>query len=155
MGYRWIGIEMGAHFYSVLLPRMKKVLFGFRSGISENVDFSGGGFFKYYDLEQYEDTLRRARYADSDLLKGADPYNAYVFLRDLKLLDAVSLDFANDRVDLHLDDLYPGIDLAETLSCITGKWIKRITPDTVEFEDGTSASLTHPDWPLIKPLLWW
>jgi hypothetical protein len=51
--------------------------------------------------------------------------------------------------------LYDGIDLAETLSCVTGKWIKRITRDTVTFEDGTTASLTSPDWTLIKPLVWW
>lgn len=55
----------------------------------------------------------------------------------------------------HLDKLYNGIDVAETLSCVTGKWIKRVTRDTVEFADGTTASLTNPDWTMIKPLVWW
>jgi len=55
---KWIGIEMGEHFYSVVLPRMKKVLAYDKSGISKEVkEYQGGGFFKYQILEQYEDTL--------------------------------------------------------------------------------------------------
>ncbi len=102
-----------------------------------------------------EEERRRARYDDSDMFSATDPYNSYVFLRDLKMLDAISLDKEKDKVDVHLENLYTGIDLAETLSCITGKGIKRITPETVEFQDGTFASLTDPDWSLIKPLVWW
>lgn len=51
--------------------------------------------------------------------------------------------------------LYDGIDLAETLSCVTGKWIRRITREEVEFEDGERVSLADPPWDLIKPLIWW
>ena len=78
-----------------------------------------------------------------------------VFLRDLKLLDAVTVDAAGNQVAVALDKLYPGIDLAETLSCLTGKWIKRITRDTVEFDDGSTANLAAPCWDEIKPLVWW
>jgi hypothetical protein len=113
-------------------------------------------FIKYYDLEQYEDTLRRARYEDAPLFAGTpDAYTSYVFLRDLKLLDAVKLDASQNKVEVNLERLYSGIDLAETLSCLSGKWIKRIGRDTVEFQDGTSASLTNPAWELVKPLIWW
>ena len=77
-----------------------------------------------------------------------------VFLRDLKLLDAVTVDVPGNRVAVALDKLYPGIDLAETLSCLTGKWIKRITRDTVEFDDGSTASLSAPAWDDVKPLVW-
>jgi hypothetical protein len=38
---------------------------------------------------------------------------------------------------------------------VTGKGIRRISRETVEFQDGTTASLTDPDWALLKPLLWW
>jgi hypothetical protein len=125
-----------------------------------NGDGEGSGkgishFAKYYQLEQYEETLRRGRYDDAPLLAGADAYNAYVFLRDLKLLEAVRLDKAGNKVQVNLTTLYDGIDLAETLSCVTGKGIKRITQESVEFQDGTSASLTDPDWQLVKPLIWW
>ena len=54
-----------------------------------------------------------------------------------------------------VDRLYPDIDLAETLSCVTGKWIKRITADEVEFTDGSKQSLSKPDWRLLKPLIFW
>ncbi|MEN3014413.1 MAG: site-specific DNA-methyltransferase, partial [Endomicrobiia bacterium] len=61
---KWIGVEMGEHFWSVVLPRMKKVLFYDKSGISKEKDVkekynekTSGGFFKYHILEQYEDTL--------------------------------------------------------------------------------------------------
>lgn len=152
---KWIGVEMGEHFFSVILPRMKMVVWGEQSGVSKDVNWKGGGFFKYYELEQYEDALRRARYADSDMFATTDAYNSYVFLRDLKMLDAVSLDKPNNRVNVDLEKLYNGIDIAETLSCVTGKGIKRITKETVEFQDGTTASLIEPDWSLIKPLVWW
>ena len=64
LGRKWIGIEMGDLFWTVVMPRMKKVLFYDRSGISKEKDVKerynenkAGGFFKYQVLEQYEDTL--------------------------------------------------------------------------------------------------
>ena len=64
LGRKWIGIEMGDHFWSVVMPRMKKVLFYDKSGISKEKDVQenynekkAGGFFQYQVLEQYEDTL--------------------------------------------------------------------------------------------------
>ena len=153
---KYILVEMGEHFNTVILPRIKKVVFSdkWKDGKAQ----PGEGishFAKYYELEQYEDTLRRARYADAPLLAGADAYNSYVFLRDLKLLEAVTLDKANNKINVNLAALYPSIDLAETLSCVTGKGIKRITRETVEFQDGTTVNLLDPDWTLIKPLIWW
>jgi adenine-specific DNA-methyltransferase len=67
----------------------------------------------------------------------------------------VQVNTAQNKVEVKLEKLYSGIDLAETLSCLTGKWIKRITKEVVEFEDGSSASLVDPEWELIKPLVWW
>lgn len=64
LGRKWIGIEMGDHFWTVVMPRMKKVLFYDKSGISKEKvvkerynENKAGGFFKYQILEQYEDTL--------------------------------------------------------------------------------------------------
>ncbi len=37
LGRKWIGIEMGEHFYTVILPRMKKVLYYDKSGISKEL----------------------------------------------------------------------------------------------------------------------
>jgi len=149
---------MGEQFINAILPRVKKVAF---SDTWKDGKANGGQgisqFVKYYDLEQYEDTLRRARYESTDapLFQMTDIYSSYVFLRDLKLLDAVTLDKTADRIEVRPETLYAGIDLAETLSCVTGKWIKRITKEAVEFEDGSTASLSDPDWSLVKPLIWW
>jgi len=64
LGRKWIGVEMGEHFWTVDLPRMKKVLAYDKSGISKEKDVkeiynekTAGGFFKYQVLEQYEDSL--------------------------------------------------------------------------------------------------
>lgn len=54
---KWIGVEMGKQFDTVILPRMKDVLHGDPSGISMECNWKGGGCFKYIRLEQYEDTL--------------------------------------------------------------------------------------------------
>jgi len=158
LGRKWIGVEMGEHFYTVVLPRMKRVLAYDKSGISREIkDYQGGGFFKYYELEQYEDVLRRAHYADADLFNNPyeDPYHSYVFLRDLKMLDSVEIDEGQNKAHFHPERLYTEIDLAETLSQRRGKWIKRITAEYIEFQDGERMSLTDPDWQTIKPLVWW
>ncbi|MFC1528240.1 DNA methyltransferase, partial [Candidatus Neomarinimicrobiota bacterium] len=64
LGKKWIGIDNGDHFYHFLIPRMKKVLCGDEAGISKlnNINWKGGGFFKYYELEQFEEALRYAKY---------------------------------------------------------------------------------------------
>ncbi|MEO0144935.1 MAG: site-specific DNA-methyltransferase, partial [candidate division WOR-3 bacterium] len=85
---KWIGVEMGEHFYSVVLPRMKKVLAYDKSGISKEKDVkekynenNAGGFFKYYELEQYEQALANTVYEDNDIFTaGKNLYERYLFL---------------------------------------------------------------------------
>lgn len=154
---KYILVEMGEHFNTVILPRIKKIAFSdkWKDGVAQE----GKGishFAKYFELEQYEDALKKARYEDAPLFAGTqDAYINYAFLRDLKMLEAVKMDKKKNKVEVNLEKLYDGIDLAETLSCLTGKWIKRITKDNVEFQDGTSASLSAPEWDDVKPLIWW
>jgi adenine-specific DNA-methyltransferase len=161
---KWIGVEMGEHFWTVVLPRMKKVLAYDKSGISKEKDVkdkynerNAGGFFKYYELEQFEDTLAKVVYEDSNppAITGKIMYEQYIFMGDKKMSDALELDYEKGNVRVDLSKLYDNIDIAETLSNLLGKWIKRITKDSVEFEDGTSVSLAQLDYKLIKPLIWW
>jgi len=114
-------------------------------------------FCKYYSLEQYEDALRRVKYEDADLFSdpNKDPYHQYVFLRDLKMLEALEVDTKKNTVKVDPDRLYDDIDVAETLSNLTGKWTKRITADSVEFEAGEVVDTKNLDWRRIKPLIWW
>lgn len=51
MGRKWIGIELGEHAYSHCVPRLKMVVDGNdKGGISEIVNWKGGGGFKFYTL---------------------------------------------------------------------------------------------------------
>jgi adenine specific DNA methylase Mod len=168
---KWIGIEMGEQFNELyydngvikegILGRMKEVLAGQGNhepcGISKDVHWQGGGFFKYYELEQYEEALANCKYEDGDLftVPNRSPYQEYVFMKDEKMLKALEIDYKNNKVKVDLDKLYPNIDIAETLSNLTGKWIKKINTDEVEFEDGTKINIKDLDYKLIKPLIWW
>ena len=50
MGRRYIGIELGNHCYTHCLPRLQKVVDGEQGGISNAVNWKGGGGFKFYEL---------------------------------------------------------------------------------------------------------
>ena len=50
MGRRWIGIEEGDHARTYCQIRMKKVIDGEQGGISETVEWHGGGGFRFYKL---------------------------------------------------------------------------------------------------------
>ena len=51
MKRRWIGVEVGNHADTHIIPRLKKVLSGEdQFGISKAVEWKGGGGFKYYTL---------------------------------------------------------------------------------------------------------
>jgi len=166
---KWIGTEMGEHFYTVILPRMKRVLAYDKSGISKEKDVkekynenNAGGFFKYYDLEQYEQTLRRCHYTPSEPffnLNDKSIYEQYVFLKDPKLLDAMELDYKNNKINIKFDEIYPNIDIAETLSNLKGKWIKKIAKNSMILVDnnGDEEEIKYDsiDFKTIKPLIWW
>jgi adenine specific DNA methylase Mod len=166
---KWLGVEMGDHFYrfetdkgpSGILIRMKEVLAGKGNhepcGISKEVKWDGGGFFKYYEFEQYEDTLRKVIYKDSELFDNpdVDPYQQYIFMKDERLLSAIEIDYKKNKVKVDLSKIYQNIDVPETLSNILGKWIRKITKDSVVFEDDSKVNLNDLDYKMIKPLIWW
>jgi hypothetical protein len=71
------------------------------------------------------------------------------------MLQALEIDEKENKVVVDLEKLYPGIDIAETLSNLTGKWIKAIREHEVEFADGSKINTKELDYRLIKPLIWW
>ncbi|MEA3340502.1 MAG: site-specific DNA-methyltransferase, partial [Chloroflexota bacterium] len=157
---KYILVEMADYFDTVLLPRVKKVAFSdnWKDGMAQEGGQGMSHFVKYYKLEQYEDVLRQARYgAEGQPFDNIyeDVYQQYVFLRDLKMLHALEIDHEANEVHVDLSKLYPDIDLAETLANLRGKWIARIAPEFVEFEDGEHIDLQDLDWELVKPLVWW
>jgi len=174
---KWIAIELGEHigeFYTSVegqtklgvLGRMKWVLFGDRNIILPDVDrrphltkdinWQGGGFFKYYELEQYEEVLSKAQYQWQG--KDENQVEQYSFLQDQKLLEAIEIDYEKKNAKVVFENLYPDVDIAETLSNLSGKHIKQLFEDKVVFEDGSEvvyADMTFEKYPWIKPLIWW
>ena len=128
-----------------------------RPHLSKDINWQGGGFFKYYELEQYEEALAGCKYADGDMLGSPDQtdYAQYVFLRDEKMCQAMEINYKNNKVRIDLNKLYPNIDIAETLSNLTSKAIKSIKENKVEFDDGTETDTKDLDYREIKHLIWW
>ncbi|MDG1153338.1 MAG: site-specific DNA-methyltransferase, partial [Alphaproteobacteria bacterium] len=50
MGRKYIGIEMGNHAKTHCVPRLEKVISGEAGGISKDINWTGGGGFKFYTL---------------------------------------------------------------------------------------------------------
>ena len=155
---KFILVEMGDYFDTITLPRVKKIAYSFnwKDGKAQDAN-GGGGFFKYYELEQYEEALANCKYEDSDLFNSPSktPYQEYVFMKDEKMLKALEIDYEKEKVKVDLSKLYENIDIAETLSNLMGKWIKKISEGEVEFDDGTKINIKDLDYKLIKPLIWW
>jgi len=153
---KWIGVEINGYFYDIIIPRMKKVLSGDKAGISDAVNWQGGGFFKYYELEQYEDALQIAKFNP----KGDDLTNIN-FATSEKLLDSVTIDYEKEKAFYNFEALYSDIDIAETISNITGWGIKKIFKDKAVFFDGHKdieiiySEMTYEQYPFLKPLIWW
>lgn len=161
-----------------ILGRMKVVLKGDKEfkaihspvirkpHLSKDVNWQGGGFFKYYKLEQYEDALRNMKYQESspsDIFDTRKPFEQYVFYADQKFAHVV--ENKKDDIELDFEKLYPNIDFAETISNIKGLPIKKITASSVLLEGEEKEiktdykNMTKEEKvefiKLLKPLLWW
>jgi adenine-specific DNA-methyltransferase len=64
---KFIIVEMADYFYTVLLPRTKKICYSKEWRNGKPIDGKGfGGFLKYHNLEQFEDTLNNVSFVDKD-----------------------------------------------------------------------------------------
>ena len=169
---KYLLIEMGDYFHTVLLPRIKKVVYSKDWKDGKPVSLEGiSHFLKYYTLEQYEETLKNSHYGDGKQLEidsEKSPFAQYVFFGDDKLAHVVQPKKAkgknNDSLEINLHNLYPDIDIAESLSNILGKPIRNRTADSVTFADGSTektdpSTMTEEEKrrfvSLIRPYLWW
>ncbi|MFX0028732.1 MAG: DNA methyltransferase, partial [Candidatus Hermodarchaeota archaeon] len=112
---KWIGIELGNQFEEFILPRMKTVLKGDKTGISKSLETNNGGFFKYHYIENIEDTIENLDFKPIqgkiilDFNKIEDPFNYTI-----KILE-------NDRV------IKKVVDLIETFNFLLGLFVLKIT----------------------------
>ncbi len=154
---KYLLTELGNHFYTTIIPRIKKISFTdkWKGGKAQEGGTGYSNFFKYYELEQYEETLRKAKYEDKGALP-KDIYHQYLFFKDLKLADEViKLDDVSKSIKVDLTKLHEKIDIPETLSFLTGKFIKQIFKDKVVFTDGSEIEYDNIDYKIVKPLIWW
>jgi adenine-specific DNA-methyltransferase len=63
---KWVTVEMGSRCFTIILPRLKHVLFGEQSGVSRTVEWRGGGFVKVIRLESYEDALNNLTFDEEN-----------------------------------------------------------------------------------------
>ena len=83
MGRRWIQIELGEHCHTHIIPRLQKVIDGAdKGGISEAVNWQGGGGFRYYHLAP--SLLERDKWGNWVISKG---YNAAMLAEALCKLE--------------------------------------------------------------------
>ncbi len=157
LGRKWIGVEMGEHFDTVIIPRIKKTLSGVISSISKELEkkktLKKGGIVKYYELESYEDTLFNAKYT---LSKDGiiDLYNSQKFLNDTTLKK-------EDGITLDMKAIYNDVDIWESISNVSGWKIKKRLNDSCIFKDGENeieikeSELYLSEYPFLRDLIWW
>ncbi|GAA7427181.1 hypothetical protein ID0988_11740 [Helicobacter pylori] len=118
---KYIGIEMGEHFDSVIVPRIKKVIGGFKSGVAK--EFNGGGMVKVYELESYEEILRRIKYENNDKPLAYDEQYSYL------------VECKDESYTLNLDALEErGVDIKETLENLWGDGVEFYNEKVVKFK---------------------
>ena len=180
LGRKWLGIEMGEHFYKVIIPRLKKVIAGFQSGISKECDYQGGGAFRYYELESYEEALKECEYVLTDcqcenktgkeIGNNAEViYPAKDYQKAQKIIDyrksrkLIKKLNKGETITLDMSGYRKEFDLFHTLANLQGLKIKRLFLDSkgiesCEFDNGDIVSLEQIDlhtYPKLKNLLWW
>ncbi len=137
---KWIGIEMGEHFWTIILPRMKKVLFYDKSGVSKEKDVkekynekTAGGFFKYHTLEQYEDALENIEFepVQPTLYEFLDYFVKYMLEWETKKSKTfLNIDELKDPFNykLKIIDNYQqkivNVDVVETFNYLLGLHVK-------------------------------
>lgn len=77
MNRKYIGIEMGDHAYSLCKTRLDNVIQGDKTGISREVNWKGGGAYKFYELaptlinkDDFDEYVINKEY-DADMLASA------------------------------------------------------------------------------------
>lgn len=152
LGRKFIGVEMGEHFYSVIIPRIKKCLAGIQSGISKECEYKGGGAFKYYELENYEEALNNCEY-EVNSSKILDYRKSKKLIKELNKEKSIDLEMSGYRKDF---------DIFTSYSNISGLKIKRIfsknNQNFCEYENGevlNDKQISLSQHEKLINLIWW
>lgn len=180
LGRKFLGVEMGEHFYKVVIPRLKKVIAGFQSGISKETEYKGGGAFRYYELESYEEALANCEYVlkiGNDKKINSIPYNINDYYNEnIDFYDGI-IDYRKSRklikklnkaenkpITINMSAEYrEEFDIFQTIANIMNLKIKRLFLDkngveSCEYDNGEILNIENIDlykYPKLKSLIWW
>lgn len=154
---KFVLVEMGEHFYNVIIPRIKKVAF---SQEWKNGELKNGKqvnpisiAFRYYELESYEEALENCEYMlDKDSI--INYRKSRKLIKGLKKGETISLDMSGYRENF---------DILHTMANVLGLKIQRLFLDSkgiecVEFDNGDIVSSDNVDlckYPKLTNLIWW
>lgn len=180
LGRKFLGVEMGEHFYKVIIPRLKKVIAGFQSGISKETEYKGGGAFRYYELESYEEALANCEYVlkiGNDKKINSIPYNINDYYNEnIDFYEGI-IDYRKSRklikklnkaenkpITINMSAEYrEGFDIFQTIANLMNLKIKRLFLDkngfeSCEYDNGEILNIENIDlykYPKLKSLIWW
>lgn len=180
LGRKFLGVEMGEHFYKVVIPRLKKVIAGFQSGISKETEYKGGGAFRYYELESYEEALANCEYVlkiGNDKKINSIPYNINDYYNEnIDFYEGI-IDYRKSRklikklnkaenkpITINMSAEYrEEFDIFQTIANIMNLKIKKLFLDkngfeSCEYDNGEILNIENIDlykYPKLKSLIWW
>lgn len=180
LGRKFLGVEMGEHFYKVIIPRLKKVIAGFQSGISKETEYKGGGAFRYYELESYEEALANCEYVlkiGNDKKINSIPYNINDYYNEnIDFYEGI-IDYRKSRklikklnkaenkpITINMSAEYrEEFDIFQTIANLMNLKIKRLFLDkngfeSCEYDNGEILNIENIDlykYPKLKSLIWW
>ena len=180
LGRKFLGVEMGEHFYKVVIPRLKKVIAGFQSGISKETEYKGSGAFRYYELESYEEALANCEYVlkiGNDKKINSIPYNINDYYNEnIDFYEGI-IDYRKSRklikklnkaenkpITINMSaEFREEFDIFQTIANIMNLKIKRLFLDkngveSCEYDNGEILNIENVDlykYPKLKSLIWW
>lgn len=179
LGRKFLGVEMGEHFYKVVIPRLKKVIAGFQSGISKETEYKGGGAFRYYELESYEEALLNCEYVlkephpkslpqgeglYSPSLAEGDKGGGYLIIdyrKSRKLIKELNKE-PNKPITLNMSGYRAEFDIFQSIANLMGWKIKRLFLDNgeqaCEYDNSEILNMQSIDiakYPKLKNLIFW
>ena len=181
---KFVLVEMGEHFYSVIIPRIKKVAFSseWKEGkLKENKQVNPIAIaFRYYELESYEEALANCEYVlkiGNDKKINSIPYNINDYYNEnIDFYEGI-IDYRKSRklikklnkaenkpITINMSAEYrEEFDIFQTIANIMNLKIKKLFLDkngfeSCEYDNGEILNIENVDlykYPKLKSLIWW
>lgn len=181
---KFILIEQGEHFYTKIIPRIKKVAFSseWKEGkLKENKQVNPIAIaFRYYELESYEEALANCEYVlkiGNDKKINSIPYNINDYYNEnIDFYEGI-IDYRKSRklikklnkaenkpITINMSAEYrEEFDIFQTIANIMNLKIKKLFLDkngfeSCEYDNGEILNIENIDlykYPKLKSLIWW